>query len=166
MTPIVQLLNLDASAMELLIQSPQEFQRKFSVAFSQCLELARQVAAQTRAMHCDPIEPRWWGYFAIDPATRQVIGTCSFVNTPDAEGMVEIAYFTFPDFEGRGFATCMAQRLLDIAVESEAVKQVVAHTLPERNASTRILEKLGFTGPDEFEHPVDGKVWRWVKQCH
>jgi RimJ/RimL family protein N-acetyltransferase len=41
---------------------------------------------------------------------------------------------------------------------------VRAHTLPERNASTRILEKCGFTFRGEILDPEDGLVWRWEHQ--
>lgn len=45
------------------------------------------------------------------------VGTCGFKSSPD-QGRVEIAYFTFPDFEGRGLATAMAGELLAIAIGS------------------------------------------------
>ena len=56
----------------------------------------------------------------------------------------EIAYFTFPEFEGRGIATAMARELLDLAKTAEPGIVVTAQTLPQHNASTRILEKLDF----------------------
>jgi len=37
----------------------------------------------------------------------------------------------------------MAARLIDLAQSSPAVQRVIAHTLPEPNASTRILQKVG-----------------------
>ncbi len=36
-----------------------------------------------------------------------------------------------------------------------------AQTLPEKNASTRILEKLGFSFMGPVQHPEDGEVWEW-----
>jgi [ribosomal protein S5]-alanine N-acetyltransferase len=38
---------------------------------------------------------------------------------------------------------------------------VQAHTSSEHNASTKILEKCGFTLQEEFTHPEDGLIWRW-----
>jgi RimJ/RimL family protein N-acetyltransferase len=49
------------------------------------------------------------------------------------------------------------------ALADERVKTVIAHTLPENNASTHILDKIGFTFAGEIEHPEDGLIWRWVK---
>jgi RimJ/RimL family protein N-acetyltransferase len=73
---------------------------------------------------------------------------------------VEIAYFTFPGFEGRGIATEMARFLVERAREDERVRVVVAHTMPERNASTRVLEKIGMTYAGEAEEG-DERTWRW-----
>jgi hypothetical protein len=38
---------------------------------------------------------------------------------------------------------------------------VFAQTLPEENASTAILKKLGFTLVGSVQHPDDGTVWEW-----
>jgi RimJ/RimL family protein N-acetyltransferase len=56
----------------------------------------------------------------------------------------------------------MARFLLDRATHLPGVTAVIAHTLPETNASTRILEKLGMTyvGSDQ-EDGAD--VWLWRK---
>jgi hypothetical protein len=51
----------------------------------------------------------------------------------------------------------MATRLVDIA---KSAKRVVAHTLPQQNASTRVLERLGFARIAEVR-AEDGVVWRW-----
>ena len=40
---------------------------------------------------------------------------------------------------------------------------VRAHTLAERNASTRVLEKCGFGLVGEVVDPEDGPVWRWER---
>ena len=87
------------------------------------------------------------------------VGTCAFKTPPNEEG-VEIAYFTFPEHEGRGVATRMAKRLVEIA-EIEGVRPVRAQTLPEENASTSILKKLGFKCVGPVQHPEDGTVWEW-----
>lgn len=98
----------------------------------------------------------WIGYLAIEDGAP--VGACAFKTPPTAEG-VEIAYFTFPGHEGRGVATRMARRLVEIA-ESQGVP-MRAQTLPEKNASTRILEKLGFSFMGPVQHPEDGEVWEW-----
>lgn len=71
-------------------------------------------------------------------------------------------YFTFPDHEGRGVATRMARELLRIARAAQAGHTAaIARTLPQENASTSILRKLGFQLEGELLHPEDGLVWKW-----
>jgi RimJ/RimL family protein N-acetyltransferase len=58
----------------------------------------------------------------------------------------------------------MARKLVELARRSAAVRRVIAHTLPETNASTRVLEKVGMTFVGEVMDPEDGRVWRWQVQ--
>ena len=93
---------------------------------------------------------------------RLLAGTCSFKGPP-VDHALEIAYFTFPGFEGRGIATAMAKFLLERAAQLPGVTAVTAHTQPGASASTRILEKIGMilVGP-ELEDGVE--VWLWRKE--
>ena len=103
----------------------------------------------------------WVCYLAV--LGSDCVGTCGFTGPP-AEGVVEIAYFTFPGGEGRGVATKMAELLVDIALKSNLEGlQVIAHTLPVHNASTSILAKVGFQFCGEVLHEEDGMVWKWVR---
>lgn len=101
-------------------------------------------------------EEPWIGYLSL--ANGVPVGACGF-KSPPSDGRVEIAYFTFPDSEGRGFATAMASELSALAGAFPVV--VAAQTLPERNASHRVLEKVGFRHVDTIDHPDDGIVWEW-----
>src|SRR5206468_754859 len=99
--------------------------------------------------------PPWVGYLAQEMAGTKVVGACGFKGNPDAEGSVEIAYFTFPAYEGRGYATAMARQLLQMAWEAGSVQRVLAHTLPAANASGRVLGKIGMTKIGEVLDPED-----------
>ena len=57
----------------------------------------------------------------------------------------------------------MAAALVARAMREPDVQIVVAHTLRERNASTRVLEKTGFALVGEVVDPEDGPVWRWER---
>jgi ribosomal-protein-alanine N-acetyltransferase len=102
--------------------------------------------------------PPWIAYLAWDGDT--CVGTCAF-KSPPQRGRVEIAYFTFPPFEGRGIATDMARSLLRVADRTDRSLLVIAHTLPKASASTAILTKLGFALQGTIDHPEDGPVWEW-----
>jgi RimJ/RimL family protein N-acetyltransferase len=104
--------------------------------------------------------PPWICYVAV--ANGRIAGTCGFKAAP-SKGRVEIAYFTFPDYERKGIATQMARQLVSIARNVDSDVIVAAQTLPDRNASHRVLEKLGFVRIGTLEHPEDGVVLEWHK---
>ena len=161
--PRVILLNVDATlAAELGDVARFERERgvRVGAAGPTIVEIVAQSEAYFRAIGAPA---RWSGYLAADADTRVVVGTCAFKGAPSADGWVEIAYFTFPEFGGRGYATAMAAALVARARDSGEVATVRAHTLPERNASARVLTKLGFTLLGEVEEPEDGTVWRWER---
>lgn len=103
----------------------------------------------------------WIGYLANDVTTGELVGSCSFIGD-GANGSVEIAYFTFPPFGGEGVATAMARELLAVAA-SAGNPDLHAFTLPQENASTRILQKLGFAHTGEGHDEDAGPVWRWER---
>lgn len=110
----------------------------------------------------DPRPDPWGSYVAHEGDTP--VGMCAFKAAPDAAGAVEIAYMTFPAFERRGHAAAMAGALTAMAFEAGA-PLVVAHTLPEENASTRALRRNLFVHAGETIDPEDGLVWRWERRC-
>jgi len=104
----------------------------------------------------------WVCYLAI--ASDNVVGTCGF-KAPPNQGRVEIAYYTFPGYEGKGIATQMTRLLVSIARDANPDLVVAAQTLPDRNASHRVLEKLGFVRVGTLAHPEDGTVLEWHKSA-
>jgi RimJ/RimL family protein N-acetyltransferase len=119
---------------------------------------AEVVEATTRLYGAVGYEPPWVGYLAIEDGT--CVGACGF-KSPPQNNRVEIAYFTFPGHESRGVATRMASELVRLALGSMPAVTVAAQTLPEENASTSVLKKLGFRLVGVVEHPEDGRVWEW-----
>jgi ribosomal protein S18 acetylase RimI-like enzyme len=120
--------------------------------------LLSSVCDSTLATYPPPPEPQpWIGYLAEEDGDFK--GTCAF-KSPPQDGRVEIAYFTFPAFEGHGVATRMTTRLLGLA-RAHGALEATAHTLPQENPSTRILRRLGFQFTGVVNHPQDGPVWAW-----
>lgn len=68
-----------------------------------------------------------------------------------------------PKDQPKGYATEAALALAGFAFDSGRVRVVRAHTLPEANASTRVLAKCGFRHIGEIATPEDGRVWLWEK---
>ena len=107
----------------------------------------------------DPADPWRHGFSIAHRETGHNIGSCCFKGPP-ADGVVEIAYGIEPEHRGNGYATESAQALTNFAFSQNA-PTVCAHTLPEPNASTRVLTKCGFTHIGPVIDPEDGLVWRW-----
>ena len=121
-------------------------------------------ADTTRFLAKNGARTPWVSYLALEDSLRRVVGMCAFKGGPDGDRVVEIAYFTFPGEEGRGVAVAMAAALVRVAsTAGPQVASVRAHTLPERNASCRVLEKVGFLHTGSVVDPEDGPVWRWER---
>ncbi|HSI18784.1 MAG TPA: GNAT family N-acetyltransferase [Sphingomonas sp.] len=103
---------------------------------------------------------RWGSYWSVDAVTGETVGLSGFKAAP-ADDSVEIGYFTFPRFEGQGYATRTVAELLALAWRE--VGLVVAHTLPVANASNTALTRQGFVHVGETIDPEDGLVWRWER---
>ena len=161
----VELLGLDRTDWEQVADDPVSFAADRRLVLGVDGDLLQNVAEQTLALfkRTGVTTHPWSGFLAVNRASDTIVGTCGFKSPPDADGIVEIAYFTFPNFEGRGIASAMAMGLVERAGGSIGVRLLLAHTLPETSASTRVLEKAGFRRVGEVIDPEDGRVWRWER---
>lgn len=123
--------------------------------------VVKQTAMLLRTL---PRPAPWIGYLTVDHDTQELVGFCGFKDGP-VNGVVEIAYFTLPRLEGRGHATAAASALVEIARSSSLVSKIIARTLREMNASTRVLRKCGFVHVGEVNDPEDGVVWQWERSA-
>jgi RimJ/RimL family protein N-acetyltransferase len=155
--PRIRLLAIDRNCAELVKGDAKTFSEAYGVSCEAAIEYARSAIAMTPPAMLDA--GAWGTFLTVDQGSR-LVGACGFKNAPDANGTVEIAYFCFPPFEGRGYAKAMAHALTEQALGSGAA-QVIAHTLPQANPSTRVLKACGFVQEGEIIDPEDGRVWRW-----
>jgi [ribosomal protein S5]-alanine N-acetyltransferase len=119
-------------------------------------EICRASAEHTRKVG---YAPPWTGYLLARDGTW--LGGGAFVAPPEG-GRVEIAYFTLPAHEGRGFGRTTATLLVEIARRADPTLTLWAKTLPEENASTAILRSLGFRHVGStIDHEI-GEAWAWV----
>jgi len=161
----MRLIEIDETLRGIAGGSSEDFRLAYGVSPGDNETRVAEVVNQTLELYrTSPRVSPWGGYLAADLGRAVVVGTCGFVHGPDTGGSVEIAYYTFPPFESRGYASAMARELLALALSCGAVRDVVAHTLPEVNASTRVLEKAGFRQLGEARDPEVGRAWRWVYQ--
>ena len=155
----IELISLDRDDWERATEDPEAFAGEHELTLGADPDLLRAIARQTLALirRTGVTRPPWSGYLAVDEARKTIVGTCGFKSPPDQEGIIEIAYFTFPGFEGQGYATAMAAGLVQRGSAAAGVRRLRAHTLPEKNASTRILQKLGFESLGDIVDPEDGR---------
>lgn len=110
-------------------------------------------------------DPWIHGFTVVSRGDGGTLGQCGFKGPPGVDGIVEIAYAIDPAHQGRGYATEAAQALVGYALASTIVRVLRAHTLPETNASTRVLEKCGFRFVGPANDPEDGLVHRFERPC-
>jgi RimJ/RimL family protein N-acetyltransferase len=70
----------------------------------------------------------------------------------DGRKEVEIAYAFMPEYWGKGIATRIVQKLIELGFHELQLNTIVGFTLPENKASRRVLEKNGFIFEKEVVH--------------
>jgi [ribosomal protein S5]-alanine N-acetyltransferase len=101
----------------------------------------------------------WVGYYVVQ--NNSLVGSAAFKGRPE-NGRVEIAYGTFEPYRNKGIGAAICKLLVELALKTDAGVKVTARTLPEKNFSTRILEKNNFEFTGTVTDPEDGEVWEWV----
>jgi [ribosomal protein S5]-alanine N-acetyltransferase len=104
----------------------------------------------------------WIGYFVANEED-EIIAFGGFKGRPK-NGTIEIAYGTVPKYEGRGIGTMFCKELVLLALKEDDTIRITARTLPEENASTRILKRNGFAFAGLVWDEDDGNVWEWEFQ--
>ena len=128
------------------------------------------------------VEPGWAGFPEAIPAILEsarrhdadpwgshlifadgiLVGLGGFKGAP-VDGAVELGYAVAPSWQRRGVATAATIQMVAMA-EAAGVRTVVAHTLAEPNASTTVLQRVGFVNVGtvvEHDEGRDVTVWRW-----
>jgi RimJ/RimL family protein N-acetyltransferase len=109
-------------------------------------------------------DPWRFGFAVIHTIDNVLMGIGGFPGPPDPDGVAEIAYGIAPAYQRKGYATEVANALINFALSDPRVKLIRAHTLPETNASTRVLEKCGFKKCGETIDPENNlPIWQWER---
>ena len=150
--PLLAALRDDPSRFEVLIGSPvPEGWPEFPEAFAFTLAHLQDAPEADR---------RWSMQLFVDHATGRLVGSGGFA-APPVERTVEIGYEVAPGFRGQRFGVAAARALVELAISSDEVDHVIAHTLPGPNPSTGVLVSLGFEHVGDQEDPEVGTVWEW-----
>ena len=100
----------------------------------------------------------WVGYLVVD--SDVIVGAAGYTGVPE-NNEVEISYFTFQEYEGKGYATFACRELIKIAKSQSPDLVIFAKTAPEENASTRILSNNGFVYQKVVQDHEIGDAWLW-----
>ena len=162
----ISLLSHTPEHLRALLEGADAYERRFGIRVAEGVRdflSGPEVSAEflERLNGSAAADPWKDGFAVLQIADNAVIGLCSFTGPPSADEMVEIAYGIAPGYQNRGYAREAAQELIAYAFATGRVRTIRAHTLPQHNASTRVLTKCGFTLIGEVTHPEDGVVWRW-----
>jgi RimJ/RimL family protein N-acetyltransferase len=123
------------------------------VTFTEALQPTRDALAAQEG------DATWGTRFFVVGDPPELVGWGGFKGSP-VDGVVELGYEIAESRAGRGLATAATRAMVEEAFADEGVRMVIAHTLPEPNASNRVLEKAGFRFARETEE--DGEtVWRF-----
>jgi [ribosomal protein S5]-alanine N-acetyltransferase len=124
------------------------------VTFREALQLTRD------ALAASPRISTWGARFFVPDEPLELVGWGGFKGPPE-EGVVEIGYEIAEERRGQGLATAATRAMVAEAFADDQITRVIAHTLPERNASNRVLQKVGFSYDGEDRE--DGElVWRYA----
>jgi RimJ/RimL family protein N-acetyltransferase len=123
--------------------------------FTEALEPTRDGLAEAGG------DTRWRTRFFVAGDPPELVGWGGFKGPPD-RGVVELGYEIAEARRGRGLATAATLAMVAQAFADATVTELIAHTLPETNASTRVLEKAGFVY-DGAEEEDGEAVWRFSR---
>ncbi|PEY43898.1 GNAT family N-acetyltransferase [Bacillus cereus] len=99
----------------------------------------------------NPKQSKWSGLI-IHKEDNIIIGDMGCKGAPDSIGTVEIGYSIVSNYQGNGYATEMVSAFVKWLQQNEEVQTIKADCLMSNVASSRVLEKAGFTCVLEEQH--------------
>ena len=150
------LKRVDLRDFEECRSNPDNFMRKWNVSRAPDFEHWLQPPERDASVAME-----WNGYWMIHRETQMFMGAFGCRKFPNADGEIEVAYGIAPSFQKKGLATEAVRAGINYASQREDVRTIIALTLPQENASTRVLTKCGFVQSGTAIDPDEGTVWKW-----
>ena len=117
-------------------------------SLSMCIDFYKRVG----------FDPPWICYYVEE--NGELVGSAAFKGRP-INNTVEISYGTMEKHRQQGVGTRICKQLVELSLATDASVRITARTLPEKNYSTKILEKNNFNLLGFVTDPEDGEVWEW-----
>ena len=158
---MVRLLTPDLTVLDAALEGDDELARALGFAVVPGWVTFPGALNHTRdAVAADPDATEWGTRFFVAGDPPELVGWGGFKGPPTGEGVVELGSEVAEARQGQGLATAAVDAMAGRAFADPQVTALIAHTLPEHNASTRVLEKSRFLHDATVEE--DGQaVWRW-----
>jgi RimJ/RimL family protein N-acetyltransferase len=164
-TARLQLIPCELEHFEAMLRDEQELARLLGVSAAKDwlgFDAAREAMSYSyEYLKTHPSALSWWTHLFIHVADKALIGLGGFKGEANADGMVEIGYSLAPGYRRQGLATEASQGMIAYAFSHPHVRSVDAHTLPERNPSTMVLQRVGMKFLGAIHDPDDGEIWHW-----
>lgn len=162
-TARLRLIQAEIPMLDLLLAGPETFTAATGLKVAdQYLEFPEALPHSREHLASAARDHAWWApWLFVHADAETLIGLGGFKGPPDTAGFVEFGYGIAPAWRGQGYATEASLGLIAHARRQPGVVTLGAHTLPETNASTRVLAKCGLVKVAEVNDPTDGSIWRW-----
>jgi ribosomal-protein-alanine N-acetyltransferase len=99
-----------------------------------------------------------WGLWAVEEKSSGAFIGFVGLNIPGYElpfsPVIEIGWRLDKAFWGKGYAPEAARKALEIGFQQFAMEEIVAFTALTNLPSQRVMEKIGMTRCEEFDHPM------------
>jgi [ribosomal protein S5]-alanine N-acetyltransferase len=95
---------------------------------------------------------------AISKAENKMVGDLCIVGEPNAEGVIEIGYGTYDEFQKKGFMTEIVSGMIEWTKTQPSVKSIIASTDKTNTASFKVLENNRFIKIGETETLFNWKL--------
>ena len=110
--------------------------------------------------HTDPHTTGWFNFAIELQVTGELIGDLGFLIREDDSRQGKIGYTLNPQFQGQGYATEAAERVLAYAFDDLRLHRITAAADVRNSASVRVMERLGMRREGHFiQNAFDKGEW-------
>ncbi|MGE7949422.1 GNAT family N-acetyltransferase [Lysinibacillus sp. NPDC093688] len=154
-TKRLRLIPLTAKYLDLLINEEKTLEIELSVSSNEVFldeELRQALKFRLLKVLEDEENYIWYTNWVIVSKEKNcIVGGVMLKGLPNEQGEVVIGYYTFPQYQGKGYMTETVRMMKDWLLRQSNVKYVIADTDKNNIASHKVLQKAGATLYSESE---------------
>ncbi|MGE7695010.1 GNAT family N-acetyltransferase [Lysinibacillus sp. NPDC094177] len=161
-TKRLKLIPLNAKYLELLINEEKTLEIELSLNKAVFLDEELRHALKFRLSKVLEDEENYiWhtNWLIVAKEKNCIVGGIMLKGLPNEQGEVVIGYYTFPQYQGKGYMTETVRMMKDWLLRQSNVKYVIADTDKNNIASHKVLQKAGATLYSESEELY---FWRFL----